>query len=101
MISIPRAIIAILNCHCHFFNLASQKNYISVYHMGIYADPKVAEWAEKDFQKRSLTKIDMGKCCLRFKKIDEIPNDLVGKLAGKISLEQWIRYYVKSRRKKD
>ena len=76
-----------------FINLASQKNNISVYHMGIYSDSKLLEWFKKEYAQRSKTKLDMGKGCIRLKKIADIPYDLFGELASKITVKKWIETY--------
>lgn len=83
-----------------FMNLASQKNYIAVYHSGIYADEKLLNWFVKEYPKHCKAKLDMGKSCIRFKKIDQIPYDLIGQLAGKITPDQWISLYEKAVKKK-
>jgi uncharacterized protein YdhG (YjbR/CyaY superfamily) len=79
-----------------FLAMASQKNFIALYHMGIYADPKLLAWFEKQWPKHVKTKLDMGKSCIRFKKIDAIPFDLIAELAAKISVEDWIKTYEKN-----
>ena len=71
-----------------FMNIASQKNFVAVYHMGIYADPKLMDWFVNEYPKHSKLKLDMGKSCIRFKKIDQIPYDLIGELAGKVSSKE-------------
>lgn len=76
-----------------FLNLASQKNSINLYHMGIYADDKLLNWFLEEFPKYSKKKIDVGKSCMRFKKSDDVPYELIGELASKISPEQWIERY--------
>ena len=76
-----------------FLNIASQKNFIAVYHMGIYSDPKLLDWFTKEFTKHSKAKLDMGKSCIRFKKPAEIPFALIGELASKMTPEQWIEKY--------
>jgi uncharacterized protein YdhG (YjbR/CyaY superfamily) len=76
-----------------FINLASQKNFIALYHMGIYADNKLLEWFVAEYPKHCKTKLDMGKSCIRFKKLDDIPYELIGDLAGKISVTDWIKSY--------
>jgi len=76
-----------------FLNIASQKNFIAVYHMGIYSDPKLLDWFTKEFPKHSKAKLDMGKSCIRFKKPEEIPFKLIGELASKMKPEQWIEKY--------
>lgn len=76
-----------------FANIASQKNFIGFYHMGIYANPELLEWFVNEYSKQSDTKLDMGKSCVRFKKMDKIPYDLIGKLMRKMSVNDWIRLY--------
>jgi hypothetical protein len=73
-----------------FMNLASQKNFIALYHMGIYADKTLFDWFQAEYPKHCKTKLDMGKSCIRFKKIDDIPYALIGELAGKMTVEAWI-----------
>ena len=76
--------------------LASQKNFIAVYHMGVYADKKLLDWFVKEFPKHSKSKLDMGKSCIRFKKMDDVPVKLIGELAGKMSAQEWIDTYEKA-----
>ena len=76
-----------------FISIASQKNFVALYHMGIYADNKLLEWFVTEYPKHSKAKLDIGKSCIRFKKINEIPFQLIGELAGKMSLKEWIKLY--------
>ena len=76
-----------------FMNLASQKNFIAVYNMGIYVKKDIYDWFVTEYQKRSKRKLDMGKSCIRLKHLDDIPYDLIGELASKITVEEWIKYY--------
>lgn len=76
-----------------FINLASQKNYVALYHMGLYAKPELLEWFTTEYPKYSNRKLDMGKSCIRFKKMEEIPYELIGKLATKMSPQEWISTY--------
>lgn len=76
-----------------FLGLASQKNSINFYHMGIYADPKLLKWFTTEFPKHSKKKLDMGKSCVRFKKPEDIPYDLIGELVAKMSPQDWIKLY--------
>jgi len=76
-----------------FINLANQKNFIALYHMGIYADPELLDWFVTAYPSHSKTKLDMGKSCLRFKKMDQIPFDLIGQLCQKMSPQDWIARY--------
>ncbi|MES2410458.1 MAG: DUF1801 domain-containing protein [Bacteroidota bacterium] len=79
-----------------FISLASQKNFIAVYHMGIYSDKNLLDWFVAEYPKHAKTKLDMGKSCLRFKKVDDIPFKLIGELATKMSVEDWISTYEKA-----
>lgn len=76
-----------------FINLANQKNFIALYHMGIYSDHKMLEWFKKEYPKHCKYKLDMGKSCIRFKKMDDIPYDLIGELIRKKSLKTWVDQY--------
>jgi uncharacterized protein YdhG (YjbR/CyaY superfamily) len=82
-----------------FINLASQKNFIALYHMGIYADKNLETWFVSEYPKHVKTKLDMGKSCIRFKKMDDIPFDFIGELAAKLTVEDWISNYEKAFRK--
>ena len=85
--------------HCNpklplsFMNVGSQKNNIVIHHLGIYADPKLLEWFTAEYPKHTEEKLDMGKGCIRFKKPDAIPFKLIGELAGKITVKDWINKY--------
>lgn len=76
-----------------FINLASQKNFIAFYHMGIYANPELLKWFSSEFPKYTNQKLDMGKSCIRFKKMDQIPFDLIAELVRKMSVEDWVKTY--------
>ena len=76
-----------------FINLASQKNFIALYHTGAHAMPDVMDWFTNEYQKQSKIKIDVAKSCIRFKKMDEIPFDLIGEFMQKISVNEWIKNY--------
>jgi len=76
-----------------FLNVASQKNYIAVYHSGIYAKKELFDWFVNEYPKHSKRKLDMGKSCIRFKKIDDLPYKLIGELATKITPDKWIEIY--------
>lgn len=85
--------------HCNpslplpFINLASQKNFVALYHMGIYSSPPLLEWFTSEYKKYTTIKLDMGKSCIRFKKEEHIPFQLIGELCSKITMEQWIEKY--------
>lgn len=78
-----------------FIALAAQKNHIAVYHMGIYSDPKLLDWFNKAYEKTGIGKPDMGKSCIRFKNLKKIPFALIGELASKMSVNDWIATYEK------
>ena len=73
-----------------FINIASQKNFIALYHMGIYSDKDLLNWFVSEYPKHVKTKLDMGKSCIRFKNTNHIPYKLIGELVSKMSAEQWI-----------
>jgi len=76
-----------------FISIANQKNYIALYHMGIYADPKLLDWFTKEYPAHCKRKLDMGKSCIRFKKPEEIPFLLIQELISKMTCEEWIQVY--------
>ncbi len=76
-----------------FLAIASQKNFIAVYHMGIYADEKLLNWFVEEYPKHSTQKLDMGKSCIRFKKMENIPMNLLAELMKKMTVDQWISLY--------
>lgn len=76
-----------------FAGIASQKGSINFYHMGIYAIPELLEWFVNEYPKHSKQKLDMGKSCIRFKKMDQIPYDLIAELMKKITVQEWIDIY--------
>ncbi len=79
-----------------FAGIASQKNFIAFYHMGIYADPKLLKWFQKEYPKHTDARLDMGKSCVRFTKPEKIPFKLFGELMSKMSVKQWIDLYEKN-----
>ena len=85
--------------HCNpklplpFANIASQKNFIALYHMGIYSKPELLDWFVKEYPKHCKLKLDMGKSCIRFKKPEQIPFDLIAELMQKMSVDDWIQTY--------
>lgn len=76
-----------------FAGIASQKNSINFYHMGIYSDTKLFDWFVNEYPKHCKQKLDMGKSCVRFKKLDDIPYKLIGELMKKMSVKEWIDIY--------
>jgi hypothetical protein len=91
--------------HCNpkdalpFMGIASQKNHIGFYHMGIYSDPKLLKWFTEEYPKNAKGKLDMGKSCIRFKNPKNIPFDLLGELTSKMSMQEWIEIYEKEFKK--
>ncbi len=79
-----------------FAGIASQKNFIALYHMGIYVDPKLLDWFVTEYPKHSKLKLDMGKSCIRFKKADQIPYALIAELMQKMTVQDWISLYQKN-----
>lgn len=85
--------------HCNpkdalpFISIANQKNFIALHHIGLYASPELVEWFTAEYTKHATTKLDMGKGCVRFKKPEQIPYDVIKALAKKISTKQWIEIY--------
>lgn len=91
--------------HCNpklplpFANLAAQKNNVSLYHMGLYADANLLEWFTSKHAKRSKKKLDMGKSCIRYKKLEDVPLELIGELFQKMNPQKWIELYSQNLKK--
>jgi hypothetical protein len=83
-----------------FMSIASQKNSINLYHSGIYAKPELHDWFVAEYPKHCKRKLDMGKSCIRFKKIDDIPIDLIAELCTKLTVQEWIDIYESNLKKK-
>jgi uncharacterized protein YdhG (YjbR/CyaY superfamily) len=81
-----------------FMNIASQKNFIGLYHMGMYSNQELCDWFVDEYAKRCKYKLDMGKSCVRLKRIDDIPYDLIGELATKLTAQEWVTIYEKNLR---
>ncbi|NNJ82753.1 MAG: DUF1801 domain-containing protein [Flavobacteriaceae bacterium] len=79
-----------------FMSVASQKNFIGFYHMGMYSNKELYDWFVEEYTKRCKYKLDMGKSCVRLKRIDDIPYDLIGELASKVTPQEWITWYEES-----
>jgi uncharacterized protein YdhG (YjbR/CyaY superfamily) len=79
-----------------FISVASQKHFVAVYHCGLYANSKLMNWFLSEYPKYSNRKLDMGKGCIRFKKIEEIPYKLIGELSSKMTTKDWISIYEKN-----
>ena len=83
-----------------FLSLANQKNFIALYHLGMYAKPEILEWFQNEFPKHSKKKLDMGKSCVRFKKSEDIPFELIAELAQKMTPNEWIEVYEENFKRK-
>ena len=93
--------------HCNpklplpFINIASQKNYIAMYHMGLYGDKTLLDWFVSEYSTRVNSKLEMGKGCIRFKKLDQIPYELISELISKMTAQDWIVRYEKNYKNKE
>mgnify|MGYP003633806494 CR=1 FL=1 len=83
-----------------FINIASQKNFIALYHSGIYAKKELSDWFVYEYPNHARRKLDMGKSCVRFKKMDDIPYDLIAELCTKLTVKEWISIYESNIKKK-
>ena len=83
-----------------FMNIASQKNFVAVYHMGVYAKKELLDWFTNEYPKHCKRKLDMGKSCIRFKYMDDVPYKLIGELASKMTVDHWIGMYESNLKKK-
>lgn len=79
-----------------FMAIASQKNHIAVYHMGIYMDNELLSWFIEEYEKAVPTKLDMGKSCIRFKNTRKVPVELIGRLSSKLTTDKYIKLYEES-----
>jgi uncharacterized protein YdhG (YjbR/CyaY superfamily) len=79
-----------------FINLANQKGYIALYHMGVYAREDLLNWFQEAYPQHAKYKLDMGKSCIRFKRMDDIPYELIAELVSKMSPQDWISLYEKN-----
>ena len=80
-----------------YAGLASQKNHMAMYLMCAYADKAVGKWFQEAW-KTADKKLDMGKSCLRFKKLSDLSLPVIGKLIAKTPMAEYIRYYERSRK---
>lgn len=83
-----------------FIGLANQKGFIAIYHMGMYADKSLSEWFVTSYEGLHIGKLDMGKSCIRFKKIDKIPLSLISQLCSRMSVESYVNIYEANKPKK-
>lgn len=80
-----------------FLGLGSTKGHVALYHMGLYSDPELLAWFEAAYRQRVPTKLDMGKSCIRFKKVERIPFDLIGELCTRMTPHRWVEIYESAR----
>ena len=91
--------------HCNpklplpFMSIASQKNFVAVYHIGLYSNQKLMNWFVQEYPIHCITKFDIGKSCIRFKKADQIPFELIAELSKKVTVKEWIEIYEESVKK--
>jgi len=76
-----------------FMSIASNKNFVALHHFGIYADPELLKWFTDAYPKHSRYKLEMGKSCIRFKRMNDIPFELIGELVARMTPQQWIDIY--------
>ena len=85
--------------HCNpkqplaFISIVSQKNVLTMHHLGFYASQKLSDWFKNEYPNHIQSKLDMGKGCVKFKKMEQIPFNLIGELLRKITVEDWIKTY--------
>jgi hypothetical protein len=80
-----------------YIGLAAQKNNYSLYLMGVYQDPEQEALLVDGFQQAG-KRLDMGKSCVRFRRLDDLPLDVIAEIVGAISVEQYIERYELSRK---
>ncbi|MDP5092880.1 MAG: DUF1801 domain-containing protein [Polaribacter sp.] len=91
--------------HCNpkeplpFMSIASQKNSINIYHMGLYANKDLYDWFVTEYSKNYPRKLDIGKSCIRFKKETDIPFEILAELFQKMNVDEWISIYESSIKK--
>lgn len=76
-----------------FMSFASQKASINLYHMGLYAQPECMAWFQAEHAQASPHKLDIGKSCVRYKKPEHLPFELIDRLAQRLSADDWIALY--------
>jgi Domain of unknown function (DU1801) len=76
--------------------LAAQKNYFVLHLMAVYGSPEQAAWFREEFRKAG-KKLDMGKACVRFRKLDDLPLDVIGQVIARTPPDKYIAYYEATR----
>ena len=80
-----------------YMALAAQKNHYAVYSSGVYMDPLGESWLRSEFEKTG-KKLDMGKSCIRFRRLENLPLEVIGKVAAAQSVNEFIGAYEKARK---
>ena len=78
--------------------LASQKNVMTLYLMTVYGHKETEKWFKQRY-KASGKKLDMGKSCVHFRKLDDLPLELIGEVIAKVPVENYIRFYEKAQQR--
>ncbi|MFC1663431.1 DUF1801 domain-containing protein [Patescibacteria group bacterium] len=81
-----------------YVSLSSQKNHMAVYLLNVYSDKKLYRWFVNQYKKTG-KKIDIGKSCVRFRKIEDLPVELIGQAVAKTSVAKYIQDYQSAKRK--
>ena len=76
-----------------FISISNLKSSISLHHMGLYANSELLDWFKSEYPEHSKTKLDIGKGCIKFKKINDIPYKLIGVLSKRMTVKNWIDTY--------
>ncbi len=78
--------------------LASQKRYMSLYLMAVYGDPETERWFRQRWTATG-KKLDMGKSCVRFKKVEDLPLELIGQTIARVGVDEYLARYEAARRR--
>jgi hypothetical protein len=76
-----------------FAGLGNQKNHMALYLMCVYGDTGHREWLEKEWKKTG-KKLDMGKSCIRFKKAEDVPLDVITAAVARVPVDKYVAHYV-------
>ena len=76
--------------------LANQKGYMSLYLNNVYGDPKTERWFKERYAS-SGKRLDMGKSCVRFKRLDELPLDVIGETIAGADIDRYLAHYAEAR----
>ena len=87
--------------HCNpskplmLMGLSATKSGVSLHHMGLYGSTSLLKWFQSEWTGHTAKKLDMGKACIRFKKPEDVPLDLIGELSTKLTPQRWVEQYEK------